>query len=330
MEEIKGKINLKIYYYILLGGVIIIEIFLIIKTSKQLDENKIIIKSKLNNIILKKSNISKLILDNEKLEKDIKQLKTEQMNTLQLCKNDNNNLIEINDNISKQFHINYEEYEVRKKLFEYKIEEDNEILNELMSELNNKTLLRKNLEKELDILEEAIYKNIPEIKMKSSILDTDKEKINLLTKWISSLNIGQIEKYKLIFSAKDYNFDSFSFHDICGKNIANTLIIIKTENNDFIGGFTSASWEANTLLNYDDKAFVFNLDKKQRFRITNPSNAINSRINEGPIFGIYDLIINGNKLKVQEKMESYGDNNLGLDKEVISIENYEVFNVIFY
>ena len=187
----------------------------------------------------------------------------------------------------------------------------------------------KNLEKELDIFEDKIYIEIPDIKIKSSILDSDDEKINLITKWLTALNIGQVKKYKLIFSAQDYNFDSFSFHEICSKDITNTLILIKTEYNDIIGGFTFASWEPNSLINFDDKAFVFNLNKKQKFRISNPSSAINSKINEGPIFGMYDLIINGNKIKVQEKMESYGNNNLGIKQGVVKIKNYEVFNVVF-
>ena len=131
MKEIKKVINLKKYYYILLVGIIIVEIYLIINASRQIDENKIIIKTKVNNIIKKKSNISNLALNNEKLEKEIKIFKTEQLNSLQLLKSKNENLIEINKNISKLFHINYEEYENREKLFEFKIEEDNETLNEL-------------------------------------------------------------------------------------------------------------------------------------------------------------------------------------------------------
>ena len=329
MKEAR-KIQLKKYYYFILIALIIIEIYLIINTSKQLDENKIVLKSKLNNVMAKKTNISRIVLDNENLEKEIQMLKDEQINTLNLYKKENENLVRINNNISKEFHINFEEYEERIKLFEYKIIEDNETLNELNNELKNKSLIRNNLERELDKLEEKIYKEIPYIKMKSSLLGSDIEKINLLTRWILSLNIGQINKYQLIFSTDYYGFDSFCFHDICGQDyISNTLIIIKTENNDIIGGFTLASWKENSLLSYDDKAFVFNLNKKQKFRVSNPSNAINSRINEGPIFGVYDLIINGNKLKVQEKMESYGDNDLGIGQEFIKIENYEVFNVLF-
>lgn len=329
MKEAR-KIKFKKYFYFLLIALILIEIYLIINTSKQLDENKIVLKTKLNNVMAKKTNISRIVLDNENLEKEIQMLKDEQINTLNLYKKENENLVRINNNISKEFHINFEEYEERIKLFEYKIIEDNETLNELNNELKNKSLIRNNLERELDKLEEKIYKEIPYIKMKSSLLGSDIDKINLLTRWILSLNIGQINKYQLIFSTDYYGFDSFCFHDICGQDyISNTLIIIKTENDDIIGGFTLSSWKANSLLSYDDKAFVFNLNKKQKFRVSNPSNAINSRINEGPIFGVYDLIINGNKLKVQEKMESYGDNDLGIGQEVIKIENYEVFNVLF-
>ena len=329
MKEAR-KIKFKKYFYFLLIALILIEIYLIINTSKQLDENKIVLKTKLNNVMAKKTNISRIVLDNENLEKEIQMLKDEQINTLNLYKKENENLVRINNNISKEFHINFEEYEERIKLFDYKIIEDNETLNELNNELKNKSLIRNNLERELDKLEEKIYQEIPYIKMKSSLLGSDIEKINLLTRWILSLNIGQINKYQLIFSTDYYGFDSFCFHDICGQDyISNTLIIIKTENDDIIGGFTLASWKANSLLSYDDKAFVFNLNKKQKFRVSNPSNAVNSRINEGPIFGVYDLIINGNKLKVQEKMESYGDNDLGIGQEVIKIENYEVFNVLF-
>ena len=328
-QIIKRNLNIFNYYNILFVCIIIIEIFLVIYTSKQLDNNKIILKTKLNNIINKKNNISKLKLDNEKLENEIILLKEEQINNLQLYQKDNDNMKTTNKNISDEIHKNYEEYELREKLFEYKIDEDNETLNELKSQLNNKTLIMKNLEKELDKLEEKLYVVIPNIKMKSSILESDSDKINLITKWLSYLELGKIVKYKLIFSAQDYNFDSFAFHEICSKDITNTLIIIKTENNDIIGGFTLATWEPNSLINYDDKAFVFNLNKKLRFRISNPSCAINSKINEGPIFGLYDLIINGNKMKVQEKMESYGDNDLGINYNVVKIINYEVFNVIF-
>ena len=171
---------------------------------------------------------------------------------------------------------------------------------------------------------------VPKIRMKSSILENDDNKILLLTKWLSGVGNGEVKKIKLIYSAVDHDFDSFSFHEICGnEDIKNSLIIIKTENNDIIGGFTLASWRANSLISYDDKAFVFNLNKEMKIRVSSPSNAIHSKINDGPIFGMYDLIVNLNKLKVQEKMESYGDKDLGIGTNVVNIVNYEVFTIIF-
>ena len=34
-------------------------------------------------------------------------------------------------------------------------------------------------------------------------------------------------------------------------------------------------------------------------------------------------------MSIQEKMESYGDNDLNIGHGVINIDNYEVFNVVF-
>ena len=83
------------------------------------------------------------------------------------------------------------------------------------------------------------------------------------------------------------------------------------------------------MICYDDKAFLFNLNEKVKIRVSSPSYAINSRINDGPIFGMYDLIINDDKLKVQEKMECYRDKDLGIGSHIIGIDNYEVFTIIF-
>ena len=130
--KLKKKKNLiNYFYYIIFIVVIIAEIFLLIYITNKLDENKIILNTKVNSVINKKNNISNLIIDNDKLEKEIATRKNEQINELQICKDENENLIMINKNISDEIHKNYEEYELRKKLYEYKISEDNETLIEL-------------------------------------------------------------------------------------------------------------------------------------------------------------------------------------------------------
>lgn len=332
--KIKFKNNYENYYFSLFILIIIIEIFLIINTSKKYEQEKKIFKNKHDIIINKKSNTSQLITEIDKSEQEIRDIEMniipENNNKLQLVQNEQFNLLTNNKNLSVMFYKSYEEYETRKKIFDEEIIEKNNTIKELYNELNNKVLIRTNLEDKLDIIESELIGDIPNIKIKSSILDNDENKISLLTKWISTTSGSEIKKYKIIFSAIEHDFDSFSFHEICGnEDIDNTLIIIKTEKNDIIGGFTFASWNANSLISYDNKAFVFNLKKEIKLRVTNPSYAINSKINDGPIFGIYDLIINLDKLKIQEKLESYGDKDLEIGNNVIQIDNYEVFTVIF-
>jgi hypothetical protein len=330
----KSKSTIGIYYYILFTCIIIIEIFLIYNSSEKCSKQKVLMKKKLSTIINKKNNISNLLNQIEKHKQDIKDIKMNKIpsnnNTLLLYELEQKNLIIQNNNLSKTFHKSFEEYESRKSIFDFEIKEKNDTIKELYTQLNAKIILRSNLEDELDLLENKLTGDIPNISIKSKILENDEKYQNLLNKWISGLGEGEIKKYKLIFNAEEHDFDSFSFHEVCGdENIENTLIIIKTDNNDIIGGFTFASWRANSLISYDDKAFLFNLNKEIKIRVTSPSYAINSRINDGPIFGMCDLIINLDKLKVQEKMGSYGDKNLGLSSEVINIINYEVFTVIF-
>lgn len=328
------KTDINNYYFLLFIIIILIELILIYTSSKKYEEQKTIFKNKHNLIVNKKNNISKLVKEKEEREKEINEMKTNTIannnNTLQYFLIENINLNSKINNLSEIFHKTFEEFEKRKQIFEDEIIEKNNTIKELYNELKNKVLIRTSLEDKLDIIEEKLIGNTQNIRIKSTILGNDESKKDLLLKWISRNTSLKIKKLKLIFSAMEYDFESFSFHDICGEeDIENTLIIIKTENNDIIGGFTYASWKANSLISYDDKAFLFNLNKEIKIRVSNPSYAINSRINDGPIFGIYDLIINNNQLKVQEKMESYGDKNLGIGSDIIRIDNYEVFTILF-
>ena len=323
-----------IFYFILFICIILIEIFLIVKSGEKYKEYKKSFKSKHNLILNLNSNISNLLKEIETNEKEIKIIENDTIPNnniiLQSYEKKQNILINESNELSQAFHKSFEEYESRKEIYDDEIIEKNNTIKELYIELKNNILLRTNLEDKLDNIEEHLTEDLSNINIKSSILENDESKKNLLIKWITGTGEGQIKKIKLIFSAEEYDFDSFSFHEICGnEDIDNTLIIIKTENDDIIGGFTFASWRPNSLISYDDKAFLFNLNKEFKIRVSSPSWAINSRINDGPIFGMYDLIINLDKIKVQEKLESYGDKDLEIGSDVVRIINYEVFTVIF-
>ena len=333
-KNLKPKQNYGIFYFILFICIILIEIFLIVKSGEKYKEYKKSFKSKHNLIINLNSNISNLLKEIETKEKEIKIIENDTIPNnniiLQSYEKKQNILINESNELSQAFHKSFEEYESRKEIYDDEIIEKNNTIKELYIELKNNILLRTNLEDKLDNIEEHLTEDLSNINIKSSILENDENKKNLLIKWITGTGEGQIKKIKLIFSAEEYDFDSFSFHEICGnEDIDNTLIIIKTENDDIIGGFTFASWRPNSLISYDDKAFLFNLNKEFKIRVSSPSWAINSRINDGPIFGMYDLIINLDKIKVQEKLESYGDKDLEIGSDVVRIINYEVFTVIF-
>jgi len=325
--------NFQNYYTFIFIFIIIIEVFLIINSSQKYKHQKELLKSNQNIILTKNNNISQLLIQISKNEQEIKEnelMIKNNKNILQSIEQEKNNLIDQKENLSEKFHESFKEYESMIDILDYEISEKNDTLKELYNNLTDKVLIRNSLEEKLDSLEEKLISEVPKIRIKSKILDNDDNKVLLLTKWLSGIGIGEVKKIKLIYSAEDHDFDSFSFHEICGnEDIRNTLIIIKTEKDDIVGGFTLSSWRANSLISYDDKAFVFNLNKEMKIRVSSPSNAIHSKINDGPIFGMYDLIVNLNKLKVQEKMESYGDKDLGIGYDAVNIVNYEVFTVIF-
>ena len=323
--------NFQNYYTFIFIFIIIIEVFLIINSSQKYKQQKELLKRNQNIILTKNNNISQLLIQISENEQEIKENEVKiknNKNILQSIEQEKNKLIDKKDNLSEKFHESFKDYESLIDIIDYEISEKNDTLKELYNNLTDKVLIRNSLEERLDILEEKMVGEVPKIRMKSSILDNDDNKILLLTKWLSGIDMGEAKKIKLIYSAEDHDFDSFSFHEICGnEDIRNTLIIIKTEKDDIIGGFTLASWRANSLISYDDKAFVFNLNKEMKIRVSSPSNAIHSKINDGPIFGMYDLIVNLDKLKVQEKMESYGDKSLGVGSEIINIINYFSLNI---
>jgi hypothetical protein len=49
---------------------------------------------------------------------------------------------------------------------------------------------------------------------------------------------------KLLFRASDHGFSSESFHKICD-HIPHTLVLIKTNYNKIIGGYTPLEWKKN-------------------------------------------------------------------------------------
>lgn len=73
------------------------------------------------------------------------------------------------------------------------------------------------------------------------------------------------------------------FHDYCDL-YNDTVTVIMTEDEEIIGGYTSLSWEGIGDKK-DDKAFIFNMNKRRKFNVIKGKNAISCEYVDLPVFG---------------------------------------------
>ena len=104
---------------------------------------------------------------------------------------------------------------------------------------------------------------------------------------------------ELIFKMGENGFTGKDFHNYCD-NKGPTLILIKTSNDEIIGGFTTLNWETTTEREkkYDELGltFLFSLTLNKKFdmikQYTYP--AIQNLYYLGPDFGSADLLLDRN------------------------------------
>ena len=129
----------------------------------------------------------------------------------------------------------------------------------------------------------------------SSIIRNDLDKQIKLINWIEQrLNKNII--LQLIFKMSENGFTAQDFHHYCD-NKGPTLILIKTSNNEIIGGFTPFNWEAKGTRKdiYDELGltFLFSLTLNKTFNMIKlyTSPAIQNFAKFGPCFGVDDLYL---------------------------------------
>ena len=110
--------------------------------------------------------------------------------------------------------------------------------------------INDNNESETNNSKSQIYFNERKLKnfIKSSILKTQEE-YNLIKNKLLSKRKSQICKninYKLLYKASKDTDKVNIFHQKCD-NKKNTLILIETDNGNKFGGFTTQTWEGNTI-----------------------------------------------------------------------------------
>ena len=213
----------------------------------------------------------------------------------------------------------------------------------------------KDLNEKIDLLKNKINDKTKMFFNVSSIIRNDFDKQTKLMNWIEQkLNKNII--LELIFKMTENGFTAKDFHHYCD-NKGPTLILIKTSNDEIIGGFTPLNWEATTEREkkYDELGltFLFSLTLNKKFDMIkrNTYPAIQNAANLGPDFGVDDLFLDinlregisyaysdcnffhkGKMELVEEKGETlyvggdkWGDGIIALFK----VSEFEVYKVIY-
>lgn len=154
---------------------------------------------------------------------------------------------------------------------------------EKINELNKEIKLLKNMH----ISEEQLQNNL-----KSKDIFLNKKEKKMVYDWIlkSKKSEGKRVQMDLIYKLKTSGNDSASqFHSSCDGQ-GPTLTVIRTDKGYRFGGFTSQNWSGSSSGSSvnDPTAFLFSLEYKEQYLIsdsTNGSNAIYNYYTYGPTFG---------------------------------------------
>jgi len=108
--------------------------------------------------------------------------------------------------------------------------------------------------------------------------------ISLLKKWI---NPKKDSNFKLLYSGSKDGFTPADFHKKCDKK-RNTLVIIQTTDNKAVfGGFIDKPWDQSGAYMVTDKAWLFSLTQKKKYKIKEGMSqyAGYGNASYGPCFG---------------------------------------------
>ena len=155
----------------------------------------------------------------------------------------------------------------------------------------------------------------------SQIVSSDEE-IALLQQWTAK------PLKNLCYKATRNNMDVSVFHKNCD-SVGPTIILVKTETNEIIGGYTSASWNDNKDKT-DSTAFLFNLGKKNKFNVKSLALSITTGIDILPSFG-KDFSLSSHGFGLTEFPMNYGSDNDTLEMfypgNMFYVDNLEIYAV---
>ena len=163
------------------------------------------------------------------------------------------------------------------------------------------------------------YKRLNSSIFKNSTILTQEESVKLV-------NLIELNKnWTLIYQGSVHGFNAINFHKNCD-NISNVLVVIKSNNSNVFGGYTSVGWtSSNGSYSYDSSAFLFSLtntyNRPVKLNVTDPNFAIYSFSKNGPVFGSGDLYISNFS---SSNSNSFSYSNLGYSYEIPSFINSTV------
>ena len=155
-----------------------------------------------------------------------------------------------------------------------------------------------------DDLNKDDFENVMKL---SKIVDKNNNQIAYIKNWISP---NQNIKFKLLFDGKRDGGQASIFHSFCD-NKGPTITFIQTSDKRRIGGFSMKNWDKNSN-NYisDDKAFIFDLDKNEKYNINSKDKAIYSyKLNRPTLGDNYDIKLGDNFCSFKNNSYYYHGNN---------------------
>ncbi len=195
--------------------------------------------------------------------------------------------------------------------------------------------LKKSIEDEKRRREEE--KNIL---LDSKIINGNIEEKEIVRKWINSEVSFQT---KLLYRLSRDGSSIFNFHSKCD-NIAPTLLLIESHDQNKFGGYTTASWDMfSGLYKNGTKTFLFSLTRNKKYLrknnidFTYTADIFSGSRDVGPWFGIHDLYFYGTmndcySYKFSGQC-SFLDGNGLVDRtnvdNSIGIKEVELYQVIF-
>ena len=150
------------------------------------------------------------------------------------------------------------------------LENKNKELENKNKELENKNKELEKQVKELMPIKDEYLKQLEIKKMKSYFKDSSivkLEEVDTIMTWFDK----KPSKFNKLLDSKIDGDSTNAFESKCAKKCP-TMVFVKSTNGYRFGGFTTIIWTHGSY-GKDNKAFLFSLDRKEKYNITNENNA---------------------------------------------------------